>query len=141
MTSNDQLLPWEIYLLFGILLLTYIALAFTRRLPSIQAFKDFADTVNSAGGHILLLSAFTFISIRIAMKFLYRVMELPGDMISKDQATISVGISFVTGTLAGTFIGALLKTMSGGRANGDGTAPAGTPDTLTASVVPPEGKK
>jgi hypothetical protein len=131
---EDMLFSKELYIALGIVLAVYLLLAFTRRLPSMQSFKDLADVVNTAGGHILLLSVFTLFSIRIAMHFIYFTMTLGGDTISKAQAEISVGIAFVTGTLAGTFIGALLKTMSGGKANG--TPPA--PDKLTASVAPPE---
>jgi hypothetical protein len=131
---EDLIVPQEAYLALAVLLAAYLFLAFTRRLPTMQSFKDLADVINTAGGHILLLSVFTIFSIRIAMHFIYFTMDLPGDTITKAQAEISVGISFVTGTLAGTFIGALLKTMSGGKANG---IPPPSPDKLSASVVPP----
>jgi len=118
-----------------VLALLYLLAARLRLLPSMQGFKDFADTFNSAGMHILLLSIFSGWSITIAVRFIYHILTLPQDTLSKGEATIAVGISFVTGSLAGTFIGALLKTMSGGKANGNTPPPPAVPN-LDVSFVP-----
>jgi hypothetical protein len=131
-----QLLSWHHYAAVAGLIVFYIILAKMRILPSMAGFKDFTDTINSAGGHIIILSVFSFLSIRVAIHYIFFVMNLPGDTITKSQATIAVGMSFVTGGLAGTFIGALLKTMSGGKANGGN----GTPDAITAGFSPAEKK-
>lgn len=132
-------IPWQGYAALLVILVTYLLLSFMNKLPSMDSFRNFADTINSAGGHILLLSLFTLLSIKIAMQFFYHVLGLPGDTITKAEATISVGMAFVQGTLAGTFIGALLKTMSGGKANGN--LPADKPDTLTPTFTPENGAK
>ncbi len=135
MSSPANLFSWYHFGAFCILVLLYFVAARYRLLPSMQAFKDFADAFNSAGMHILILSLFSAWSTTIAVRYIYYVLTLPGDTISKGQATIAVGITFVTGSLSGTFIGALLKTMSGGKANG-ASAPV-VPDTLTATLVRP----
>lgn len=134
-----NLFSWYHFGAFCIVVLLYFVAARFRLLPSMQSFKDFADAFNSAGMHILILSLFSAWSTTIAVRYIYYVLTLPGDTLTKGQATIAVGITFVTGSLSGTFIGALLKTMSGGKANGGPSAP--TPDTLTASFVPAPGGK
>jgi hypothetical protein len=121
------------YIMLAVLFLGYMVLTFSDRLPKMSSFKDFLDAVNSAGGHIFLLTLLTLWSIKIAMQFFYHILSLP-DVMTKDQAIVTAGITFVQGTLAGTFIGALLKTMSGGKANGTTLPPA--PDTLTPTLTP-----
>lgn len=128
---------WQQYLVLTVILLVYVLLAWRGKLPRISAFKDFLDAVNSAGGHIFLLTLLTLWSIKIAMQFFYHILSLPAETFTKQQAIVTAGITFVQGTLAGTFIGALLKTMSGGKANG--ATPA--PDTLAVGFQPADGKK
>lgn len=133
-------IQWPQYAILAAMLITYLALAYTNKLPSMQAFKDFADVINSAGGNIILLALFTAWSIKIAMQFFYHILALSSETISKQDAIVTAGIAFVTGTLVGTFAGALIKTMTGAKANGQPAAP----DTLAASLIPersPEEKK
>lgn len=124
-------LQWPQYAMLGVLLLSYLLLALKNRLPRMAAFKEFLDAVNSAGGHIFILTLLTAWSIKIAMQFFYHLLSLDTETVSKADALVTAGVTFVTGTLAGTFIGALLKTMSGGRANGQPT-----PDKLDVNFVP-----
>lgn len=133
------LIGWQQYLVLTVILLVYVLLAWRDKLPRISAFKDFLDSINSAGGHIFLLTLLTLWSIKIAMQFFYHILSLPAEAFTKQQAIVTAGITFVQGTLAGTFIGALLKTMSGGKANGNGITPA--PDTLAVGFQPADGKK
>jgi len=121
------------------LILLYLLAARFKLLPSMQSLKDFVDAFNSAGMHIVLLSAFSAWSVMIAVRYIYHVLTLPQETLTKGEAMIAVGISFVTGQLSGQFIGALLKTMSGGKANG--APPPAVPDALHASVVPAPEKK
>lgn len=123
---------WPQYLIVFLLILCYMLLAWRGRLPQMSAFKDFLDAVNSAGGHIFLLTILTVWSIKIAMQFFYHLLALPQEQVDKDSAIVTAGITFVQGTLVGTFLGALIKTMSGGKANGIGDKP----DTLTATLTP-----
>lgn len=130
-------MTWQHWLALTILLAAYLILSFANKLPRMGAFKDFLDAVNSAGGHIFFLLLLTIWSIKIAMQFFYHMIALPPEAFDKQQALITAGITFVQGTLAGTFIGALLKTMSGGKANG--VAPA--PDKLDVGFTAADGAK
>lgn len=114
---------WPEYGMLILFLLCYMVLALRNKLPTMQAFKDFADVINSAGGNILLLGLFTAWAIRIAMQFFYHLLALPDDRLSKADAIVTAGIAFVTGSIFGTFAGALIKTLTGGKANGSGAVP------------------
>ena len=140
MRTGEEFLTWgwEQYAILAVILAIYLCLALRNKLPSMGAFKDFLDAVNSVGGHIFLLTLLTVWSIKIAMQFFYHLLSLPQEQIDKGSAIITAGLTFVQGTLVGMFVSALLKTMTGGKANG--TTPA-VPDTLVASVVPANGKE
>ena len=130
------------YVVLGVMLLVYLVLVFSGKMPSMKSFQEFADTINSAGGHIIILSLFSVWFFATAMRFFFHVLSLPDETITKHDAIIMTGVGFVTGTAFGGAWGALIKTMSGGKANGGGLgAPAAAPDTLTASLVPEEDKK
>jgi hypothetical protein len=126
---------WQQYVFFGSLLLVYLILVFSKNLPPMKSFQEFADTINSAGGHIIILSAFSGWFFLTAMRFFFHVLGLPDEVITKNNAVIMTAIAFLTGTAFGGAWGALIKTMSGGKANGGGPAPP-VADTLTAAFVP-----
>jgi len=129
--------PWQGYLAMGLLLAVYLILTYTNRLPSMAAFKDFADTINSAGGHIILLFLLTLLSIKVSMQLFYHLLGLPAESISKSEAVVTSAMTYATGMLTGQFVGALLKTMSGGKANGTApVSPAAAPDTLQVALTP-----
>jgi hypothetical protein len=124
----------------GVLLFTYLILAFSNRLPSMGAFKEFTDTINTAGGHIVVLLFLTLLSIKVTMQLFYHVLALPEETLTKTQAIVNMGLSFSTGTLVGLPLGALIKTMTGGFASNSNNPVL--PDALRASFVhPPEEKK
>ena len=125
---------WPHALLLGLLAVIYLLLVFSNKLPSMASFKDFADTINSAGGHIIILTMFSAWFFVAAMRLIFHVMNLPDEQITKHDAIIMAGVGFVTGTAFGGAWGALLKTMSGIKANGTGTPPAA--DTLKVDFVP-----
>jgi hypothetical protein len=126
---------WPQYILIGSLILSYLVLSFAGRLPSMSSFKEFADIINSAGGNILLLTLLTVWSIKIAMQFFYHLLGMDPAQFDKASSIVTAGITFVQGGLSGMFIGALIKTLSGGKAvNGP------TPDTLRVDLTP-EGEK
>lgn len=134
---------WQQYAFLGALILLYLVLVFTKNLPSMKSFQEFADTINSAGGHIIILSIFSGWFFMTAMRFFFHVLALPDEMITKHDAIIMTGVGFLTGTAFGGAWGALIKTMSGGKANGsNGNAPGAGPDTLSVGfVAPPEKNK
>jgi hypothetical protein len=127
---------WQQYAMILVFLAAYLFLAFAGRLPSMDAFRKFADTINSAGGHILILLTLTVYAIKITMQFFYHVIGLPEESFTKAQTMISMAATTCTGTLIGLPMGALLKTMTGGYnipksgdapANGTAAAPASVP--------------
>jgi hypothetical protein len=124
---------WPQYTLIAALILCYMVLSFANRLPSMNAFKEFADIINSSGGNIILLSLLTVWSIKIAMQFFYHLLGLPAEQFDKANSIITAGITYVQGGLSGMFIGALIKTLTGGKAvNG----PPNAADTLTPTLTP-----
>lgn len=118
MSTGEQFFTWgwPHFLLIGSLMGMYLLLSFRNKLPPMSAFKEFLDAVNSAGGHIFILLILSIWAIRIEMQFIYHVIALPDEDFSKHNSVIMVGLSAVQAGLAGTFTGALLKTMSGGKA-------------------------
>lgn len=111
-------LGWPHLAVTILIFLTYLLLVFTNRLPTMQSVKDLADTVNTAGGHLILLALFSWYFFGVAMQFIYHVLAMPEEIITKQNAVVMMSIAFVTGTAFGGAWGALLKTMSGGKANG-----------------------
>jgi hypothetical protein len=85
----------------------------TKRLPALASIKGFVDTVNSPGGHILILSLFSIYFFKVAVQLFYQIMFLPDETISKHDAIITAGITFVTGTAFGAAWSALLTSMTG----------------------------
>jgi hypothetical protein len=129
---------WPHALILGLLTLIYLLLTFANKLPSMASFKDFADTINSAGGHIIILTLFSAWFFVAAMRFFFHILAMPGDTITKENALVMIGVTFVTGTAFGGAWGALLKTMSGVKANG--VAPSPTPDIPVAAPTIEEKK-
>lgn len=121
---------WQQYLLILVFLAAYLFLALREKLPSMDSFKRFTDTINSAGGHIIILTILTCYATKITMQLFYHVIGLPDEQFTKTQAIISMGTSFATGTLVGLPMGALLKTMTGGF-----NMPKGTENTTTSTVT------
>jgi hypothetical protein len=128
---------WPQYVMLGVFLAAYLFLAWFNKLPSMDAFKRFADTINSAGGHIIILVSLTLYAIKITMQLFYHVIDLPDEQFTKAQAIVSMATSFSTGTLVGLPLGALLKTMTGGYNMPKGTdTPPGTNGTSTTPAPP-----
>lgn len=109
---------WPQYALIAALIGSYLLLSFANRLPSMNSFKEFADIINTAGGNILLLALLTVWSIKISMQFFYHLLGLAPEQFDKASSIVTAGITYVQGGLSGMFIGALIKTLTGGKANG-----------------------
>lgn len=133
-SGNPFQFSWGQYAVWGTLLGVYLILVFTKKMPAMNSFKNFVDTVNSAGGHILLLAIFSIYFFKVAMQFFYNALNLPDEIITKRDAILMTGIAFVTGTAFGGAWGALLKTMTGAKADGMPTPPTAPP--TIASVDP-----
>jgi hypothetical protein len=109
---------WMEYTFLIVIVAVYLLLVFRNKLPGMGAFKDFTDTINTAGGHILILTLFSLYFFKAAMQFFYHVMSLPEATVTKSNAVIMTGIAFLTGNAFGGAFASLLKTMTGGKANG-----------------------
>ena len=123
---------WQEYSVFALLLAIYLVLVFANRLPTMTVFKEFADTINTAGGHILILGLFSLYFFRTAMRFFFYVLSLPIETLTKHDAIIMTGVGFLTGTAFGGAWGALIKTMSGGKAVNGAAPPAEIPSPAPA---------
>jgi hypothetical protein len=136
---------WTDFGIFCIIIGVYLLLVFRNKMPNMSTFKDFVDAINTAGGHIVLLSVFSFYFFRTAMRFFLHVLGLPDEVVTKNNAIIMTGIGFLTGTAFGGAWGALIKTMSGGKANGtppvvDAPAASSASPIFPAAVPGPEAK-
>lgn len=125
---------------FVVLLGVYLLLTFKNKLPTIESVKSFADVINSAGGHILVLSGFSAWFFSVAVGYIYHVLSLPDEITTKHDAIIMTAVGFVTGTAFGGAWSALLKTMSGGAANGipkTASVPVAVTPVQPEVIVPP----
>lgn len=130
---------WPQVALFTVLLAVYLILVFADRLPSMSAFKEFTDTINTAGGHIIVLLVMVAAATKITFQLFYHVLSLPDATISKADALINMMLTFCTTSLIMLPLGALIKGMTGGKAvNGNGPPVA---DRLTVGFVPPNAEK
>jgi hypothetical protein len=120
MHSGEEFFTWSWpqYALIAAIMASYLVLSFANRLPTMNSFKEFADIINTAGGNIILLSLLAMWSIKIAMQFFYHLLALDPAQFDKSSSIITAGITYVQGGLSGMFIGALIKTLTGGKANG-----------------------
>jgi hypothetical protein len=129
-----------IVLLF--IFITFVVLAYLRRLPEPWVIKHYLSAINDRGGNIVvlaLLSAWFFsISVRI---FYYSFELLSQKRLEPDNAILLMAVQFVTSSAFGSSFGALLKTMTGSDSQTRGTD--GTPGsrstttTVTSASTPP----
>lgn len=122
----------EIIFYFACLLMAFI-LFVSGKMPSVHAWTDFMNALNTKGGNIFVLIIFTFWSLSMSVKFLYYAVNLvQSGKLTPDNALLTFGETMLFGTITGTFMGALVKTMSGET----GTAPA-KPPVVNSDVPAP----
>lgn len=138
--SNPFAFSWTQVLLWGGAVLIFVLLLVWDKLPRMHSFKEFLDAINSAGGHIFLLAVFSLYFFKAAMQLFYHTLNLPVDFVSKHEALIAQGYQFVTGMAFGGAWAALLKTMTGAKANG-APASSAAPDTMKVEFEPPPAGK
>jgi uncharacterized membrane protein SpoIIM required for sporulation len=84
------------------------------KLPSIITVRELLDLVNSKGGNITLLLVCTLIGSGASLRLFYYIIQLSVDgKIQQDNVFTIMSLTFITGTITGNFMGALLKTMTG----------------------------
>ena len=103
------------------------------RLPSIETFAKLVDTIDTRGGNILILLFLGGFGMFASVRMLYYLVQLSVDgKLQQDNSFALLSISFLTNTITGAFIGALLKTMRG--------EPTGLPPAPPPASAPPEVK-
>lgn len=113
---------WQNYGVIVFLVAIYLVLTFANKLPSMAAFKEFTDTINSAGGHIIVLLGMVVWATRMTMQLFYHILSISTDTISKQDALINMFLTFCTTSLIMLPLGALIKTMTGDKSvNGNGS--------------------
>jgi len=117
---------WQDFVFWGVCLVVYLVLVYTKRLPAIDSLKAFTELLSSAGGNIAVLSLFSFYFFSVSVKMILYVLSLPDDVLTKKDAIIVSGIAFVTGTAFGGSWSALLKTMTGGSGGSSPRPPSAT---------------
>ena len=101
-------------LTFGVLFTTVITLMLLDRLPSVQGFHSFLNSLNSRGGNIMLLFGAGMYFFARSMRVFYYLFEATRQgFIAQDNAFALMGLQFATSTAFGGAFGALLKTMTG----------------------------
>lgn len=113
--KNTQVVIYALTIFWG-LSLTWIAAFFwwKDKFPSIEGFKGFVELINTKGGNILVLLFFSLLGCFASIRMLYYLIQLSVDgKLQQDNSFALLAISFVTNTLTGAFIGAMLKTMTG----------------------------
>ena len=101
-------------LTFGTLAIALLALMLLDRLPSVQNFHSFLNSLNSRGGNILILFGAGMYFFAHSMRVFYYLFEATRQgFIAQDNAFALMGLQFATSTAFGGAFGALLKTMTG----------------------------
>jgi hypothetical protein len=124
------------YYAIAFVMFVYVLLALSNKLPSMSVFKEFTDTINTAGGHILILLSMTIWATRLTMRLFFHILSISSDTITKQDALINMFLTFCTTSLIMLPMGALIKTMTGGLAsNGNGTVTSFKVDASTPNEV------
>jgi len=102
-------------ILFGIWSIAFLLFAWFDKLPSIETLGKLFSLVNTKGGNITILFVCSILGAGISLRLFYYLIQLSVDgKLQQDNSYALLGLSFMTNTLTGAFIGAMLKTMTGG---------------------------
>lgn len=84
------------------------------KLPSPQAFQDIASVVNSRGGNIIVLGAFSVLFFWTSIRFVYWVLQKQIDgKVSTELALGTAAFSWLTGSAFGGAFTSMVKAMTG----------------------------
>jgi hypothetical protein len=141
-----QLDGLDLYLIGGTLLTTLVAMQWLGKLPKADSIQSLLAALNSRGGNILILSAFSVYFFHHSIKLFYMLLDMVRQQqLTQDNAFALMGLQFVTSTAFGGFSGALLKTMTGESSkarttdgvDGTTTSTSTTTSTVNKSSTPP----
>lgn len=97
------------FIILGIFLMWWFG-----KFPSSAEFTHWLDALNTRGGNILILFIGTLLGTSATMRLFYYIIQLSVDgKVMQDNAFALMGLTFLSGTITGGFLGALLKTMTG----------------------------
>jgi hypothetical protein len=121
-----------------VIALLWFLLFWFNRLPSMSAFIDAANVLNSKGGNLLLLAMMSSWFFYEALRFSYHLIDLMiANKLTANNAIALSMFSFVTGTAFGGAFGALLKGMSGETLTSTGASTVKEDTTITKIIVTP----
>lgn len=133
---------WDVYFVLIGIVVTFVVLQWAKKLPSPAAVQEVLAALNSRGGNILILSAFSVYFFHDAISLFYNLLEqVKAGTLKPDNAYALMALQFVTTTAFGGFSGALLKTMTGESSKArvtDSPAPSPAPAPPVAPVEPPK---
>jgi hypothetical protein len=107
-------------LIMAVLTAAFFVFWWFGKLPSPHQISEILELVNTRGGNICLLLGGTLVGAGASLRLFYYIIQLSVDgKIQQDNVFSIMSLTFITGTITGNFMGALLKTMTG-----DTTKPA-----------------
>lgn len=99
---------------FVIVLIWFSVFWWFEKIPSVDSIKKGLGVLDTKGGNLAILTAFSFIGIFASIRLMYYILQLSVDgKLQQDNSFALLTVQFMTNTITGGFIGALLKTMSG----------------------------
>jgi hypothetical protein len=120
------------YLGIGMIMLIYFVLAYTKKLPSVESIQSLATVVNTKGGNILALAAFTLVFFFTGLGLIYWALNrIAEGKLTADNAVLMMGLSWILGSAFGGSFSAMLKVMSGENP----PPPSGTTSTATTTAT------
>ncbi len=129
---------WGLLFIFGLLVYW---LQFNGRMPSVQGWHSFVDSLNSRGGNIFILVVLSIWLFKHSMNLFYYVMgKMNAASLGPQDAPTMMALQFVTGS-AGAAFGALLKTMTSQDSRGRSGDGDGDPGVNGRGVPPGKGDK
>lgn len=102
------------YLATMLLVFVFIGLMAFKRLPSVEGWGHFLESLNTKGGNILILTIFTQISLTHTIRWMYHIIEMVHlHELTENNVYATTGIQFLSTTAFGMFAGALISTLTG----------------------------
>jgi hypothetical protein len=99
------------FLFIGLVLVVF---GWFGKLPTAETLTKLMEVINTRGGNIMLLLFGTILGTSATMRLFYYVIQLSVDgKVMQDNVFALMGLTFLSGTITGGFMGALLKTMTG----------------------------
>lgn len=120
------------------LLLIWLLLQLSGKMPAVHSWHQFLESFNSRGGNILILGGLSMFFFVQSMRLFYQVIDMAkAGVIKQDNAFILMALQFTTSSAFGGAFGAMLKTMtsdSGVSRKTDGAVPPLIPPAPATNI-------